>query len=507
MKPCFGYIRVSTQKQGEGVSLEAQKDAITVFASRNNLSVVSWFEEKETAAKLGRPVFSGMLKQLKQGRAEGVIIHKIDRSARNLHDWAMFSELPDVGVSVFVATESLDFNSRGGRLTADIQAVIAADYVRNLREECIKGMHGRLKQGLFPWGAPPGYLDQGGGRPKIPCPKTSPLIKLLFELYASRQYSYSALLDEMHRRGLRNTRGGKLTLCGLGNILQNPFYIGLIYVKSSGQSFEGIHEPIVPVAIWKRVQTVRRERSGPKTTRHNHLFQGLFCCGHCDRPMVPELQKARVYYRCKQPVCPTKTVRQDVLETAIVAELQSLQLSARAKKKAADPSQQLILVSLEEQHAALSLRIADDERRIDRLEDLLIDESLSPEAFQRKRREIQLRITDLRDQLEKLPNPSALVERQTQLAELRKNLALLYESANRAEKRMIIENVWPNRTVAGKKIVFEPYSWVTKAENDLALLGGVHERYRDRTYITLFGILRLRNRDDLEDKHSRNPPR
>ena len=126
MKPCVGYIRVSTQKQGEGVSLEAQKDAITAFASRNDLTVTKWFEEKETAAKSGRPVFTGMLKKLKQGKAQGVIIHKIDRSARNLRDWAMFSELPDAGVSVYVATESLDFNSRGGRLTADIQAVVAA---------------------------------------------------------------------------------------------------------------------------------------------------------------------------------------------------------------------------------------------------------------------------------------------------------------------------------------------------------------------------------------------
>ena len=53
--------------------------------------------------------------------------------------------------------------SRG--LTADIQAVIAADYVRNLREECKKGIDGRLKQGLTPWAAPIGYLDQGGGKP------------------------------------------------------------------------------------------------------------------------------------------------------------------------------------------------------------------------------------------------------------------------------------------------------------------------------------------------------
>lgn len=147
MKPCFGYIRVSTQKQGEGVSLEAQKDAITAFASHHQLSITRWFEEKQTAAKGGRPQFNQMLRQLRRVNAKSVIIHKIDRAARNPKDWAMFSELPDIGVDVFVATESLDFNLHGGRLTADIQAVIAADYIRNLREVTVKDLTGGSNKG------------------------------------------------------------------------------------------------------------------------------------------------------------------------------------------------------------------------------------------------------------------------------------------------------------------------------------------------------------------------
>ncbi|MEL7174399.1 MAG: recombinase family protein, partial [Pseudomonadota bacterium] len=202
MKSCYAYIRVSTAKQGEGVSLEAQRDAITTFAHREDFEISRWFEEKETAAKGGRPIFEGMVRDLLKGGAEGLIMHKIDRGARNFADWAKIGELQDAGIDIHFATETLDFRSRGGRLTADIQAVIAADYIRNLREETIKGINGRLKQGLFPWGAPPGYLNQGGGKPKIPCPKTAPLIKLLFELYASRQYSYVNLLEEMHCCGL-----------------------------------------------------------------------------------------------------------------------------------------------------------------------------------------------------------------------------------------------------------------------------------------------------------------
>jgi len=130
------------------VSLPEQKDAITRYAGRANLTLSDWFEERQTAAKKGRPVWSQMLRALRQGKAQGVVIHKIDRSARNLKDWADLGEIIDQGIEVHFANESLDLHSRGGRLSADIQAVVAADYIRNLREEAKKGIYGRLKQGF-----------------------------------------------------------------------------------------------------------------------------------------------------------------------------------------------------------------------------------------------------------------------------------------------------------------------------------------------------------------------
>src|SRR5262249_33802976 len=155
MKTLIGYTRVSTVKQGErGVSLQEQHDAIVRYAQRNSLEINTWFEERETAAKRGRPVFNRMLKLLKRGKADGVIIHKIDRGARNLKDWADLGELIDQGIEVHFANESLDLHSRGGRLSADIQAVVAADYIRNLREETRKGFYGRIKRGLYPLPAP-----------------------------------------------------------------------------------------------------------------------------------------------------------------------------------------------------------------------------------------------------------------------------------------------------------------------------------------------------------------
>ena len=256
-KQFFGYVRVSTAKQGDkGVSLTEQRDAIVRYGQRYGLPIVRWFEERETAAKRGRAVFSQMMHLLRRGHAQGVLIHKIDRSARNLKDWADLGELIDTGVEVHFANESLDLNTRGGRLSADIQAVVAADYIRNLREEAKKGFYGRLKQGVYPIGAPIGYRDCGAGKPKEPDEMMAPLVTQTFEAYGTGHFSLARLVEEMYTRGLRNRRGSKVTINGISTLLNNPFYISVIRIKKTGELFRGAHKPIVAKALFDRVQQI-----------------------------------------------------------------------------------------------------------------------------------------------------------------------------------------------------------------------------------------------------------
>ena len=124
----FAYIRVSTPRQGtEGVSLLAQRTAIIRYALENKLQILAWFEEQKTAAKLGRPIFDSMLRLIEKTAAHGITLHKVDRGASNLRDWAKLGELIDRGVDVRFAGDSLDLHTRSRRLVADIQAVVAAE--------------------------------------------------------------------------------------------------------------------------------------------------------------------------------------------------------------------------------------------------------------------------------------------------------------------------------------------------------------------------------------------
>ena len=481
MKECFGYIRVSTHKQGEGVSLQAQQDAITAFASRNGLTVTEWFEEKETAAKSGRPIFNRMLKRLGQGAAQGLIIHKIDRSARNLKDWSVISDLSDAGIDVHVATESLDFRSRGGRLTADIQAVIAADYIRNLREETIKGMTGRLKQGLYPFRAPIGYLDTGRGKAKIPCPIKAPLIRQAFSLYTSGQHSLRSLHAEMNRRGLRNLAGQPLSLHGIETILRNPFYCGLIEIRRTGTVYDGIHEPLIDTKTFTHVQDMKAGRAGKKVTKHNHLYRGLFRCGLCNDPMTPERQKGIIYYRCHTQGCVTKTIREDTITDEIQQALASLQWTDEdAKTIEAACNEWINSTTRTDAQRSLDLRIDQVKTRQARLTDLLIDGTISGDDHNTRKRGLTLERRTLEEERTNATQNHLKADELQKFLELMKTLVLLHVSAKPAEKRMMVQNCFSNRTVCGKKLCLEPQNWLVQAKTVLGVPCGAPDRHTSR---------------------------
>lgn len=483
MKPktCFAYTRVSTVKQGDGVSLEAQREAITIFAQRNNLKIIDWFEEKETAAKRGRPVFDAVVRSLQSGEAAGLIVHKIDRSARNFSDWARIGELVDSGVDVHFAHESLDLRSRGGRLTADIQAVIAADYVRNLREECIKGMEGRLKQGLFPWAAPIGYLDQGGGKPKVLDPARAPLVLQAFELYASGHYSFKGLLVELQKRGLTNRHNKPITKGCFENMMSNPFYTGVVLLKRTGRRYAGQHEPIVPLSLFNRVQDIKSGKQIKKSTLHNHPYRQLIRCERCNRSLVGERQKGHVYYRCHTQRCVKTSIREDVFEQAVTQELMRWRLAPTDEVRLLAKMQELMAKrTAATDIQAIELQLANVAARMDRLTDALLDQLVDKPTFQERKTSLSQEQENLKKQLGECGKDDGHAALAKKYLELAKSLVLNHGMANQSQKARLVKIVMSNCSLAGKKLCLQTHNWLCEVETTLHTLCGAPDQDRTR---------------------------
>lgn len=456
-KAYFSYVRVSTQRQGAyGTSLTEQQTAIDRYAQRYNLRIIEKFEERETAAKLGRPVFLAMLKALKQGKANGIVIHKIDRSARNLKDWADLGSLIDSGIEVHFANESLDLNSRGGRLSADIQAVVAADYIRNLREETRKGISGRLKQGLYPFPAPVGYLNGGKGNPKKIDSLQAPLVKKAFELYSSGNMGLNALVEKMFEVGLRNKNGRKISRNGLVGILKNSFYIGVIKIRSRNELFAGIHEPIVSKRLFDCVQDVFAGKRIPKKTRHFFIFRRIINCRICRNLLIAERKKGNVYYRCHTRKCLPKTVREDIIEEKVLEIYKKLQLSEEEfdllQEEAINYRHEKERLKADRENS-LSLEKSKIESRLAKLADAYVDEVFDRETYLAKKNELTLKLTEVKTKQESNNHNWVDYDRQfKKFLELLKSLYLSYKSGNEEEKREMVKITFSNCIADGKSL-------------------------------------------------------
>lgn len=486
---CFAYVRVSSVKQEQhGVSLEAQRAAIEQYVQKNGLEVVEWFTESQTAAKRGRKEFERMLRMLRRGAAAGVVIHKIDRSARNLRDWADLAELVDSGIAIHLASESLDLTSRGGRLSADIQAVVAADFIRNLREETRKGFYGRLSQGLFPMRAPIGYIDNGGGQPKTIDPAKGPLVREMFERYATGYYTLETLVSTMRAAGLTNTFGNPLGIHSVAGVLRNPFYVGLISLKT-GEIFEGVHEPLIKKSLFDRVAVVLSGKSRHKEHKHDFAYRRLVVCGLCGRTLIAERQKGHAYYRCHTKGCPTTGAREDRIEGAVCDQLARIALT---KEEMADCYSALSwLEGVTDQLARqardrLRLEESGVNDRLSRLTDLLIDGTLDREDYNSKRRELIERKRVIAEECSRAEeNPQAELEEVREILELAKSPLLSFELANQAEKREMVEIATSNLTVTHRIPSVELRNAFERIANRQILSEGDPTRNLDRTFETL----------------------
>jgi len=327
MKTYIAYVRVSTTRQVQGASLTEQCAAIERYARSRGLLIKEWRKEVQTAAHSDRSVFRDIMRQLTRKTSTGLILHKIDRGARNLRDWADLADLVDQGIDVRFAHDDLDMETRGGRLSADIQAVIAADYIRNLRDEVRKGIEGRIRQGLYPWPAPLGYRNQGSGRAKIPDPISAPLIIHLFRLFATGEYSIVSLTEIMERHGLTDTKGQRLSSSRVSWILRQPFYTGMCQVR--GRRYQGIHQPLITPELFNQVQRLLARRRPWRRSRHVFRYACRLRHVHCGYTLTGERQKSYTYYRCHH--CPGVSVREELIdrELAAAGDVETHQFQAR----------------------------------------------------------------------------------------------------------------------------------------------------------------------------------
>lgn len=123
-----GYVRVSTEGQAvEGVSLEAQRRKLTAYCDALDLDLVDVVVDEGVSAKtLARPGLARVLETLDQGRAEGVIVTKLDRLTRSVRDLGdLVEKYFSRGVALLSVADSIDTSTASGRLVLHVLGAVS----------------------------------------------------------------------------------------------------------------------------------------------------------------------------------------------------------------------------------------------------------------------------------------------------------------------------------------------------------------------------------------------
>ncbi len=464
------YCRVSSKEQEDtGYSLPAQEKLLTEYAQRKNLTILKVFSVAESASGAKqRKIFGEMMEYMRKKGIQILLCEKVDRLTRNLKEAVMVNDWVETNDErqIHFVKQNLVIhkNSKSDeKFRWDIEIVLAKKFIANLSEEVKKGQKEKIAQGGFPTKPPTGYKTTGekGHKIHIVDEKTAPLLKKMFELYATGNYSVVSLEDEMYKLGLRSVNENKILQSRIYKLLQDPFYYGKM--RWNGEVYPAKHEPLISKDLFEKAQTILKRRGKTcLSTQHNYLFRSKIFCEGCGGVLSWETQKGILYGHCnnhlKSRYCPIKTyIRENEVEEQIDTVFEKIAPKSEAVLKWIEElikdenADQVKFREIEIQR--LNGLLLGVRKQKDRYFEATINREVPLEYCERKITECKVEESVLESALDKVVSQSdEYQELRLIIHDLAFKAKEIYQKASIDEKRLLFSQLFTNFTQNGYEI-------------------------------------------------------
>ncbi|KOR11866.1 recombinase RecB [Staphylococcus carnosus] len=391
-----GYIRVSTEKQVMGYSIEGQITQIEQYCQFNGYELVDIYADRGISGKsMNRPELQRMLNDVKNGKLDCVMVYKTNRLARNTSDLlTIVEELHRQNVEFFSLSERMEVKNSTGKLMLQILASFSEFERNTILENIYNCQHQRALEGYYQGNLPLGY-------DKIPDSKhelminqhEANIVKYIFESYA-KGHGYRKMANALNHKGYVTKKGNPFSTSAIAYILSNPFYIGKIQfakykdwnekrrkgLNNNPVVADGKHSPIISQELWDKVHS-RKKQVSEKPQVHGkgtNILTGLISCPQCSAPMaasnttntLKDGTKKRIrYYSCSNfrnkgsKVCSANSVRADVIEKYVMDQILEIVKSDKVLKQVVERVNQENQVDV----AALNHDIAYKQQQFDEI--------------------------------------------------------------------------------------------------------------------------------------------
>lgn len=263
---CAVYTRKSSEEglEQDFNSLHAQREASEAFIKSQKhegwqLIRTAYDDGGYSGGTMNRPALQLLIQDIEAGKIDVIVVYKVDRLSRSLHDFAKMVEVFDKRCVSFVSvTQQFNTTSSMGRLTLNV-LLSFAQFEREVTGERIRDkISASKKKGMWMGGyAPLGYdivekklvINQAEAK----------TIRYIFARYLELD-GVRQLCEDLRTNGIysktrdSDSRPGGMAFSrgALYHLLSNPLYAGKIRFK--GACHAGQHEGIIEPQLWNQVQ-------------------------------------------------------------------------------------------------------------------------------------------------------------------------------------------------------------------------------------------------------------
>lgn len=344
------YIRVSTQEQAtEGYSVGEQTERLKKYAEAMGWEIYKiYVDPGYSGGNTDRPGLSDMIKDVKTGEIDKVVVYKLDRLSRSQLDTLYLIE------KVFLANdtdfvsmnENFDTSTPFGRAMIGILAVFAQLEREQIKERMGMGKEARAKEGKWHGGStqPIGY-DYDPATDKLSINDYEAMqVRELYELFLNGTplRTVERMFNEKgytHKHGIWDPKA-------MRRVMANKLNIG--YIKHRDEWYPGDHDPIIDEKTFNEATRLLKNRleqyqlAGVKPGAQTTYLGGILHCKHCGGKYSKVLNsrykegKPKVYWyscysRCKKvkkmikdPNCKNKNWKMTELDNLVFEEIKKL---------------------------------------------------------------------------------------------------------------------------------------------------------------------------------------
>jgi site-specific DNA recombinase len=409
------YARFSSNKQREE-SITAQLRAISEYTNKKGIKIIKeYIDEGKSATTDERPSFQRMFSEIKQLKPDLVLVHKLDRFARDRFDAAFYRrEIQKAGAKLVAVDQPFDDSPESVLFEGIIEAW-AEYYSKNLSREVMKGMNENAFKAKFNGGWVPLGYDIDSNKNYLVNEDEAITIRMIFNGKLNGK-SYGTIISELNQQGRLTKKGKLFGKNAIYEILRNEKYCGTYVFNETPKRLFGKRnnrikktnseiirlENAIPAIIsreeWKKVQEMMDERkNGPRERDNNVLYilTGILKCGVCGAAMVGNgsskivhgERKKYYYYQCNNNMrthsCDNKKrYPKDKLESAILDQIQRRVIRPDNEQEFADKLWEEIRIINEvrdEEKTELKKQLQMIQRKIDNIIKVIEDGLYNPE--------------------------------------------------------------------------------------------------------------------------------